>query len=351
MFDFVYAWPLWAQILCFILGLGLGVFCLVKFCDIFVDSSVAIATKAKVSPLIIGLTVVAMGTSCPELAVSVSDSIETLVKGGHANVALGNVVGSNIANLLLVLAISVMITPIVVRKSVLKKEFPILLGVSAVTVILGCLFGLNGVTGDYAITRWEGAILVALMIGYIVYIVLTAKKHPETVEVEQTEAKPMSWAKAIILAIVGILGIALGGELVVFGAKGVALSISDAAHLNHDMAEAVVGLTVVAVGTSLPELVTSAVAAKKGQNEMALGNVIGSNLFNVLFVMGIAALINPLTTGNQIVIDLAVMMVATIATYLLAIKGKLGKWQGAIMFVAYVGYLAYLVTRTILSGA
>ena len=350
MFDFVYHWPLWAQVISFVLGLGIGVFCLVKFCDIFVDSAVAIAGKAKVSPLIIGLTVVAMGTSCPELAVSVSDSIETLISGGHANVALGNVVGSNIANLLLVLALSVLITPVAVSRSIRRKEFPILLGVSAVTVLFGCLFGLSGVVGDYAITRWEGAILVALMIGYIVYIVLSAKRNPNELQVEETTVKDMSWPKAILLLIVGLAGIVLGGELVVFGAKGVALTVSDAAHLNHDMAEAVVGLTVVAVGTSLPELVTSVIAAKKGQNEMALGNVIGSNLFNVLFVMGIAAVINPLTTGSQIVVDLLVMMGATIGVYLLAIKGKLGRWQGAVMLTAYVGYLAYLVTRTVLTG-
>ena len=140
MFNFILNWPLPLQLVSFVVLLGIGVFFLVKFCDIFVDSASSIAKKLKVSPLIIGLTIVAMGTSCPELAVSVSDSLSSLASGGNANVALGNVVGSNICNILLVLGLSALFTPMIVRKSIIKKELPILLGVSALLVIFGCFF-------------------------------------------------------------------------------------------------------------------------------------------------------------------------------------------------------------------
>ena len=170
-------WPLLVQIICFVAFLGVGVFFLVKFCDIFVDAASSIAKKLKISPLIIGLTVVAMGTSCPELAVSVSDSVSTLKNGGFANVALGNVVGSNICNILIVLGLSALFTPMIVRKSIIKKELPILLSVSSLLVIFGCVFGLNG---SLAIRRWEAVIFVILIIAYLVYVVLSAKKGAKT---------------------------------------------------------------------------------------------------------------------------------------------------------------------------
>ena len=153
--------------------------------------------------------------------------------------------------------------------------------------------------------------------------------------------------KAIILAIVGCAGIIFGGEAVVFGAKGIALEISDAAHIDHDLAESLIGLTIVAVGTSLPELVTSCVAAKKGQNELALGNVIGSNIFNTIFVLGISAVVNPLTSGPQVVVDVIVMMVVTLVVFVFAIYGKITRKDGFILLGLYVIYLTYLIIRTI----
>ena len=157
--SFVDSWQLGWQIVAFIVGLVVGVFCLVKFCDIFVDSASAIAKKMHISPLIIGLTVVAIGTSLPELAVSVSDSITTLVAGGNANVALGNVVGSNICNLLIVLGCSAIFTPILVKKSVCKKEFPFMIFITFLAMIFILFFGINSIVGSYAITRWEAIIL------------------------------------------------------------------------------------------------------------------------------------------------------------------------------------------------
>ena len=348
--DLIANWHPALQIAMYVVGLALGVFCLVKFCDIFVDSSSAIAKKLKISPLIIGLTIVAMGTSLPELAVSVSDAIQCLTEGGNANVAIGNVVGSNICNILLVLGFSVTFTPIAVKKNISRRELPILLGTTAIVVLFISLFGLNSAASldDLAITRWEGAILVALMVAYMTFVVVMAKKHPEQLDVEETEEKPvMPLWKAIILVIVGGVGIILGGQFVVFGAKGLALKGASAMHLDADLAEALVGLTIVAVGTSLPELVTSVIAAKKGENEIALGNVIGSNLFNMLFVMGISATVNPLTTGSQVLVDAFVMLAVTALLFVFGLKGKLGRAHGISLLCIYVVYLIYLILRTV----
>lgn len=354
MFNFIDKFPAPAQIACFVVLLGVGVFFLVKFCDFFIDSACAIAKKLHISPLIIGLTIVAMGTSCPELAVSTSDSIATLIEGGNANVALGNVVGSNICNLLLVLGLSAIFSPIFVKKDIVKKEFPILIGVSLALVAFGCFFGISG--SKYAINRVEAIIFVVLMISYMVYMIVSAKKEAAlelegatSSDPQEEETKDMVLWKAIILCIVGIAGIILGGEMVVTGAKGLAMQGADALGLDHDLTEALVGLTIVAVGTSLPELVTSVIASKKGENELAIGNVVGSNIFNILFILGIAGTVNPLTTGSQIVIDLVVMMVATLAVFAMCLKGKLTKTHGVICLLMYVAYLAYLITRTIIA--
>lgn len=353
--TFVDSWPIYLQSIAFVVGLIVGTICLVKFCDIFVDSASTIAKKLHISELIIGLTVVAIGTSCPELDVSVSDSISSLLENSNANVAIGNVIGSNICNLLLVLGFSAVFTPIVVKKSVCKREYPFLLIISALLVLFVILFGTgSSITGNYAILRWEAIILVVLMFVYIWFLIHNAKKHPDeqlnTEEEKLTEEKEkdMKLWKAIILVIVGAAGIVFGGEAVVFGAKGLALQVSDAAHLDHDLAESLVGLTIVAVGTSLPELVTSVVAAKKGQNELALGNVIGSNIFNILFVLGIAGTVNPLTTGSQVIIDAVVMMVATIVVFIFALTGKIKRSGGIALLCMYGAYLAYLIVRTIM---
>ncbi len=355
MFNFVNNWDTPYQIISFIVFLAVGVFFLVKFCDIFVDSASSIAKKLKISPLIIGLTVVAMGTSCPELAVSVSDSISTLINGGNANVAMGNVVGSNICNILLVLGLSALFTPMIVKKSIIKRELPFLLGISTLLVIFGCFFGTRN--SKYAIVRWESIIFVVLIIAYLIYMVKSAKAEANgTAEIssngkenEETAIKDMPLYKSIILCIVGIAGVVLGGELVVTGAKGLALQGASAIGINHDLTEALVGLTIVAVGTSLPELVTSVIAAKKGENELALGNVVGSNIFNILFILGIAGTVNPLTTGSQIVIDLLVMLGVTLLLFVLSISGKLSKRHGIILLLCYVAYLAYLITRTLIA--
>lgn len=338
------------QIALFIVGLALGVFCLVKFCDWFVDGAGVIAAKLKVSPLVIGLTIVAMGTSLPELAVSVSDSVTALNNGGNANVAIYNVIGSNICNILLVLGFSVLFTPIAVKRSVNRREMPILLGVTALTVIFVCFFGLHSAANaqDLAITRWEGAILAVGIVAYIVYLVVTARKKPDSLEQPQESIRDMRWWKAVLFVVLGAVGIILGGQFVVFGAKGLALQGASALKLDPDMSESLVGATIVAVGTSLPELVTSTVAAKKGQNELALGNVIGSNIFNLLFVLGIAATVNPLTTGSQVLVDAFIMLAVTVLLFVFAMSGKLNRAHGIVLLSCYGVYLVYLILRTVL---
>lgn len=337
------AWYNW--ILCVALLVG-GIFFLVKFSDIFVGGSASVAKKFKIPPMIIGLTVVAFGTSCPELAVSVSDSVACLINGGNANVAMGNVVGSNICNLLIVLGFSAVFTPILIKKGVCKKEYPILIGVSVLFVIFTLLFNLNidGVS-SYAILRWEGIIFIVGIILYVSYLVLSAKKNPQ--ENPEEEIEEMSVLKSIIYIVLGAAGIIAGGEAVVFGAKNMAYGIGDAANLNHDLVEALVGLTIVAVGTSLPELVTSIVAAKKGQNDIALGNVIGSNIFNILFVIGLSSVVNPITVGNQIWVDMVVMLISTSLVFVFALFGRINKQGGVILIISYVIYLTYLIIRTV----
>ena len=343
--EFYEGWHIAPKLLILIVFMVVGVFFLVKFCDLFVGSASSIAKKLHIAPMIIGLTVVAMGTSCPELAVSVFDSISCLKDGGHANVAIGNVVGSNICNIVLVLGLSILFTPIIIKPSSLKKEFPFLLGVSFLLVIFGIFFGIGSSTGNYAILRWEGIIFILLMIAYITFLIIDAKRHPD--ESNQEEIKDMKLWKAILFVIIGAVGIAAGGEFVVFGAKGLAVTGATAMGINHDLAESLVGLTIVAVGTSLPELVTSVIAAKKGENDIALGNVIGSNIFNILFVLGIAATVNPLTTGSQIIVDLIVMMSVTLLLFGFALTKKLDRKMGFIFITIYVLYLTYLVLRTI----
>ncbi len=340
--DWQTAW----QIVAYVVAFGLGVFCLVKFCDMFVDSASVIAKKLKIPAMVIGLTIVAMGTSLPELSVSLADSINKIGTGENSAIAIGNVVGSNICNVLLVLGCSVVFTPIIVKDSAKKREMPIFLGVMAVLTIFICLFGQGGVVGAPLITRWEGIVLLVLFAGYIAYMFVNAKLHPEEVD-EVVIEKDMPWAKAIILAVVGCAGIILGGQLVVFGAENLAIKGATAMGVDKDLATTLVALTVVAVGTSLPELVTSVIAAKKGQNEIALGNVIGSNVFNALFILGTSATVNPLAEGFNTMIDAGVMLAVAILLFVFALSGKLNKKHGFVLLAAYVGYVAYLIVRTV----
>ena len=339
---FISGWPLPLQIIVYVLTLGVGAFFLIKFCNIFVDSSSNIAKKLGIPPLIVGLTVVAMGTSFPELAVSVSDSISSLAEGSNANIGFSNVVGSNISNLLLVLAFSSLFAPVLIKKET-KRDYLVLVGVTSIFTIFALLFG------DFAILRWEAIILVCIIFFYITYIVLNAKKQIKKDE-EVVDDKKTNLFKDIIFLLVGVIGVVAGGELVVYGAKGIALNVASSLNVDMALAETLIGLTIVAVGTSLPELVTTIIASKKNENDMALGNVIGSNIFNIIFVLGISATIAPFTISSYMIVDLIVLLLATLLVFVFVLRGKFTRKHSICLIALYVSYVVYLVVRTLIGG-
>ena len=259
-----------------------GFVLLIKGADLFVDGASSVAAKLKVPSLIIGLTVVSIGTSLPEAAVSVSASLS-----GNNSISLGNVIGSNIFNLLMVVGVSSAILPIVTDRDMLKRDMPINIGI---TVLLGILLF------DGNLSRLEALLLLLLLVAYMFLLIRSALKN----RVEAEETKVLSWAKSIVFIVLGMAAIIGGGQLVVNSAKTIAMALG--------MSETLVGLTVVAIGTSLPELVTSVVAARKGDSGIAMGNVIGSNLFNILFILGMAGVIKPLTADAAFFIDTGILL-------------------------------------------
>lgn len=304
--------------------LVVGFALLIKGADIFVDGSSSVARIFKVPAIIIGLTIVAMGTSAPETAVSLVAAID-----GQNEIALSNVIGSNIFNLLVVVGICAAVKPIVPAKAIIRRDLPISL-ICAVLLLLGCL--------NLALGRLEGAVLLICFFVYIAYLIYTAKKNPVSEKDGQNNAKKLSPLKSALFILFGIAGIVLGGNLVVNSASEIAASFG--------LSQTLIGLTIVAVGTSLPELVTSVVASRKGENELALGNAVGSNIFNILLVMGLSTAISPIKVASQSVWDLTVLAAITAAVlgYLL-VRKKLDRPFGVFMVLAYVGYMAYIIVR------
>ena len=324
----------------YVFFLILGFALLVKGADWFVDGSAGVAGKCRISPLVIGLTVVALGTSLPELCVSVTSAIR-----GSTDIAIGNVVGSNIVNILLILGCSALVCGLPVQKSSLVLDLPVLLLSSALLVVLG-FWG-------SAISRSDGLIFLAVFAAYMALLLVKAKKERKNegmLEVEPAgEKKPKGrigqWfahmeQKAwflVLLILVGAGMVVGGGMLLVYAAEEIA-------RLFH-VDERIIGLTVVAIGTSLPELVTSVVAAFKKETDIAVGNVIGSNIFNILLVAGTSSLFQPLRFLPEVnLVDALVALAAAGLLYLLALfKGhKLGKVAGAIMLACFLGYYVYL---------
>ena len=280
----------------------------------------SIALKLGLSPLIIGLTIVAFGTSAPELAVSIKSAV-----AGNSEIALGNVIGSNIANIGLILGITALIRPIKIESQMVKRDIPIMIAASL-------LFW--GLLLDDGLSFIDGAILSTLLVTYLSYSYFTADKQAsdETEDVGQRQ-----WL-SIIFIIVGISMLVGGGILFVDGAVALAQSFG--------ISEIIIGLTIVAIGTSMPELVTSIVAALKGQSDIAIGNVVGSNLFNILGILGVTALIHPIIGSEispldwQVMIGLAVMLLPFAYTGL-----RIGRREGAILILGYLSYISYLVTQ------
>lgn len=306
--------------------LALGFFLLVKGADWFVEGASKVAEKFGIPQLVIGLTIVAMGTSLPEAAVSVSAALK-----GSAEITIGNIVGSNILNVLLILGVTSVIAPIAVQRSTVKYELPFVIAVSAFLMAIGYT--------DNVVGRVDGIVLWALMLLYLAYLFIMAKKG-EVVQEESNEGemsdKPMPVWKMLLLIVVGGALIVLGSDIAVDAATALARIFG--------MSERLIGLTIVAFGTSLPELVTSATAAVKGKADIAVGNIVGSNIFNILFVVGTSALITPVAYAENFFTDSIVCVATVILLWILVVRNRrLGRAGGACLLVCYAAYFVYLM--------
>ncbi len=326
------------KLVLFFVILVAGFFGLIKGADIFVDGSSGLARRFKVPSLIIGLTIVALGTSLPELAVSTAAAVK-----GANEIALSNIVGSNVFNLLMVLGFTAIFHPIPVNKDVIKRDFPfvvavtlLLLGMAGAPVIFkGELFkaAMSDQVGE--ITRLFGIIFIVILIVYLVLLITDAKKHPAP---EEENKKDLALWKCIVFIVFGAALIIAGGEAVVYSAQNIARTFG--------MTETLIGLTVVALGTSLPELVTGLVAAAKGETDLAMGNVVGSNLFNILLIGGVSSAINPIAVNAASVFDLIILGTVTVLAFLLAItRRKVTRVEGIIMVLVYAAEVVFAAMR------
>ncbi|MBR3155769.1 MAG: calcium/sodium antiporter [Methanobrevibacter sp.] len=295
---------------------------LIKGSDFFVDGASSIASLLKIPTIIVGLTIVAMGTSAPEAAVSITSSLT-----GSNALAVSNVIGSNMFNILMVIGIAALLGELVMEKQVLEKDLPFLIGITllwAVFIVIG-----------WDITNIEGIILLAIMVAYIAYLVYSTKKSGGATEVEKPK---YSLPYSIIFILVGLAGIVIGGDLVVDSASAIAIAFG--------MSETLVGLTIVAIGTSLPELVTSLTALRKGENQMVIGNVIGSNIFNILFVLGASSAISAIPLDSGMLIDVILMIFVTVLCFIFGkTQEKYDKKEGAILVILFIAYMAFAILR------
>ena len=318
-----------------ILILVIGFVLLIKGADYFVEGSSSVARRQKVPSLIIGMTIVAMGTSLPECAVSVTASL-----AGNNTLAVSNVVGSNIFNLMVVCGVCTLFAPLTIKKDTLQKEFPL----SILCAILLMFLGYFGMTLGHV----EGVILLIIFVGYLLWMIQAArtarKKHikerlmTEEVEFTEDDIDILPVWKCLIFIVGGMIAIKYGGDFVVDGASVIAARLG--------LSQTLIGLTIVATGTSLPELVTSIVAARKNEVDMALGNVIGSNIFNILFVLGTAASISPVAFLLENIIDIIILVIMSLIVMAFAWTSQtIKRNEGIIMLVLYAVYLVYICIR------
>ena len=305
-----------------------GFILLIKGADFFVEGSSSVAKSLRIPSMIVGLTIVAMGTSLPELAVSVTASL-----AGNNALAVSNVIGSNIFNLMLVCGACALFAPLIVQKNTLKKEIPL----SVVCVVLLLVLGLFGME----IGRTDGVILLILFIGFLVWMINSAlKAHAESANLEESDNEYKiypAWV-CVIYIVGGAVAIKFGGDFVVDGASAVAMKAG--------LSQNLVGLTIVAMGTSLPEFVTSVVAARKNEVDMAFGNVIGSNIFNILFILGVTATISPVAFIMENVIDSVILLIVSILVWVFAwSRLHIEKKEGIVLLACYAGYLLYICMR------
>lgn len=306
-----------------LLLLAAGFVLLVKGADWFVEGASKLAERFGIPQLVIGLTIVAMGTSLPEAAVSVSAALK-----GSAEITIGNIVGSNILNILLILGITSVITPIAVQKSTVRYEIPFVVAVSALLAGIGLT--------DNMVGRADGVILWILMIGYLLYLLRMAKAGADIPGEEKEAGGEMPVWKMLLLILVGGVMIVAGSDVAVDAATELARIFG--------MSERLIGLTIVAFGTSLPELVTSATAAIKGKADIAVGNIVGSNIFNILFVVGTSALITPVVYTADFMVDSAICIASAVLLWVLVFrKHRLGRVGGACMLAGYAAYFVYLL--------
>ena len=306
-----------------LLFLVVGFVMLVKGADWFVEGASKVAEKFGIPQLVIGLTIVAMGTSLPEAAVSTSAALK-----GSAEITIGNVVGSNIMNVLLILGLTSVISPLAVQKSTVRYEVPMVIGASALLAGMGLTDGWVG--------RTDGVILLAGMVLYLLYLLRMSKKGQAVIEEGEQADKNDSLFKLVLLILIGGVMIVLGSDITVDAATALARIFG--------MSERLIGLTIVAFGTSLPELVTSVTAAIKGKADIAVGNIVGSNIFNIFFVVGVSAVITPVIYAPNFLVDSIVGIVTGCLLWLLVVrKNKLQRHGGVIMLLCYVGYFIYLM--------
>lgn len=315
----------------------IGFVLLIKGADFFVDGSSSVAKILKVPTIIIGLTVVAFGTSMPEFSVSVTAALR-----GSNDLAVSNVLGSNIFNLLVVLGCCALVKPVAAKWSLLKKEFPFSILITIILLLVDSDFSimkiLDGNQG-FVLGRWAGLLFLILFVLYIYATVKSAlRSRAEAKDMEEEEYKTMSPLKSGIYIVIGLIGIVWGGNLVVDSASNIALTFG--------WSQTFIGLTIVALGTSLPELVTSVVAARKGENDLAVGNVVGSNIFNILLILGVSSFITPITLDVTAVYDTIILIIASIIVYVSAIsKREIQRKEGILFLVCYVAFFLYVFMR------
>lgn len=302
-----------------------GFVLLIKGADFFVEGSSTVAKKLRIPSIIVGLTIVAMGTSLPELAVSATASL-----AGNNAIAISNVVGSNMFNLIVVCGSCALFAPLVIKKDILKKDFPIAIGCGVLLLVMG-IIGME-------VCRIDGIILCVLFVTYISILVRAALKARAATSEEEKPKKMIPVWLCLIYIVGGIVAIKFGGDFVVDSAVTIASKIG--------LSENLIGLTIVAVGTSLPELVTSIVASRKKEVEMAVGNVLGSNIFNILLILGVAGTISPMTFIMENVIDIAVLTAASLLIYVFSwTKERIDRKEGIVMLLMYASYMVYICLR------
>jgi len=312
-----------------LVGFGL----LIKGADFFVEGASAIAQKLKIPSLLIGLTIVAFGTSAPEAAVSINAALKN-----SSELAISNIVGSNIFNILLVIGIASTIKPINIKLNTIVKEFPFMLLATIVLFILGNDIAFQEATVN-RLAKGDGLIILSVFAVFLYYLVEMALLSKEAaIERIPGEEREVNFFNSVFVGVLGLGGILFGADLVVKSSTTIAL--------NFGMSKTLVGLTIVAMGTSLPELVTSVVAARKGEGDIAIGNVIGSNLFNILFVLGISSFITPLFLEAKMLFDIIFLLGVTILTYSFAITRKrFGRGEGITLVICYAAYMAFIIIR------